>query len=236
MPLSGRGAALYQPIWAEDVADCVMAALAQGAGAARALRAGRPADALAPRDRRARAAAAGRPRPIVSVPSPVVNRVLRAAEVLLKSRAPATWDEAELLEVSMTSAAGTADVVGARDHAAADGRRAGPHGAGAGAGRALTAAPTASVRPTTYGIATTAWPVSGWNATRLPRATITLGGDSRSTVNGAAAAPHGRVRRGAQRVAACDSTARPRHRDRAVGPGGDVVEHRAALARDDARG
>jgi NADH dehydrogenase len=57
-------------------------------------------------------AAAGRARPILSVPSPLVNRVLRAAEVLLKSRAPATWDEAELLEVSMTSAAGMADVVG----------------------------------------------------------------------------------------------------------------------------
>jgi uncharacterized protein YbjT (DUF2867 family) len=27
MPISGRGRALYQPIWAEDVADCVLAAL-----------------------------------------------------------------------------------------------------------------------------------------------------------------------------------------------------------------
>src|ERR1700680_4142329 len=27
VPVSGRGRALYQPIWAEDVADCVMAAL-----------------------------------------------------------------------------------------------------------------------------------------------------------------------------------------------------------------
>src|SRR5436853_2544000 len=27
MPVSGRGRALYQPIWAEDVADCVIAAL-----------------------------------------------------------------------------------------------------------------------------------------------------------------------------------------------------------------
>jgi NADH dehydrogenase len=34
---------------------------------------------------------------------------LRVAETLLKSRAPATWDEAELLEVSMTSARGVAD-------------------------------------------------------------------------------------------------------------------------------
>src|SRR5262249_4110364 len=44
MPVSGRGRALYQPIWAEDVADCVVAALhgrpdsvtGNGAGSARA--------------------------------------------------------------------------------------------------------------------------------------------------------------------------------------------------------
>ena len=54
---------------------------------------------------------------------------------------------------------------------------------GTPAGRALTAAPTANVRPMRYGIATTTWPVSGWKATRLPRATITFAGDRRSTVN-----------------------------------------------------
>jgi uncharacterized protein YbjT (DUF2867 family) len=32
MPVSGRGRALYQPIWAEDVADCVIAALRGPAG------------------------------------------------------------------------------------------------------------------------------------------------------------------------------------------------------------
>ena len=34
MPVSGRGRASYQPIWAEDVADCVMAALRATAGEA----------------------------------------------------------------------------------------------------------------------------------------------------------------------------------------------------------
>src|ERR1700727_1554507 len=34
MPVSGRGRALYQPIWAEDVADCVIAALRSGAAGA----------------------------------------------------------------------------------------------------------------------------------------------------------------------------------------------------------
>src|ERR1019366_896120 len=32
MPVSGRGRALYQPIWAEDAADCVIAALRAPAG------------------------------------------------------------------------------------------------------------------------------------------------------------------------------------------------------------
>ena len=64
--------------------------------------------------------AAGRPRRLVSVPSPLVCRALRAAEALLKSRAPATWDEAELLEVSMTSPAARR-TPWPRRHAAADG-------------------------------------------------------------------------------------------------------------------
>jgi uncharacterized protein YbjT (DUF2867 family) len=112
MPLSGRGRALYQPIWAEDVADCVMAALSVEAEPRERYELAGPQTLSHREIVELVLAAAGRTRRIVSVPSPVVNRVLRAAEVLLKSRAPATWDEAELLEVSMTSAAGTADVVG----------------------------------------------------------------------------------------------------------------------------
>jgi NADH dehydrogenase len=55
--------------------------------------------------------AAGRSRPLVHVPAPLVSRVLRLAETLLGARAPATPDEAELLEVSMTSARGAADAI-----------------------------------------------------------------------------------------------------------------------------
>jgi uncharacterized protein YbjT (DUF2867 family) len=53
--------------------------------------------------------AAGRPRPILNVPTPIVSRALRVLEMLMKSKAPATWDEAELLEVSMLARQGTAD-------------------------------------------------------------------------------------------------------------------------------
>jgi NADH dehydrogenase len=114
MPISGSGRAIYQPIWAEDVADCVMAALA---------RSERSLDG----DRRERYELAGpetlshseiarsvqraldRRRPLVHVPTPIVSRSLRALEALAGPRAFATWDEAELMEVPMVSARGTAD-------------------------------------------------------------------------------------------------------------------------------
>jgi len=128
MPVSGRGRALYQPIWAEDVADCVVAALG-----------GREADAVTndgvgerraggERPRRARYELAGpetlshndlvrivlrslhRKRAVVHVPTPIVSRALRVLERISGPRAFATWDEAELMEVPMISARGTADV------------------------------------------------------------------------------------------------------------------------------
>ena len=113
MPLSGRGEALYQPIWVQDVADCVLRVLGSPAGG------GHERFELAgPQTLSHRQIvetvlrAAGRPRRLVSVPSPLVCRTLRVAEALLKSRTPATWDEAELLEVSMTTPGGAADVNG----------------------------------------------------------------------------------------------------------------------------
>jgi len=108
MPVSGRGRAQYQPIWAEDVADCMMAALGAPNGSGRHELAGPQTlshQAMVELVLRA----AGRSRPTVNVPTSVVSRVLRGVEMLMKSRAPATWDEVELLEVSMTSARGTAD-------------------------------------------------------------------------------------------------------------------------------
>ncbi|HEX2088084.1 MAG TPA: NAD(P)H-binding protein [Solirubrobacteraceae bacterium] len=109
-PLPGRGTARYQPIWADDAADCVMAVLGDvdGDGGARYELAG--PDTLTHDEMVALITrAAGRERPRLKVPSPLVRAMLRATETLMKSKAPATWDEAELLEVSMTSRRGTAD-------------------------------------------------------------------------------------------------------------------------------
>jgi NADH dehydrogenase len=112
VPVSGRGRAVFQPIWAQDVADCVMALLDESAPPAE----GRGRYELAGPETishtdlvRTVLRASGRSRPLVHVPTPVVSRALRGIETIMKSKAPATWDEVELLEVSMTSTHGTAD-------------------------------------------------------------------------------------------------------------------------------
>ncbi|HEV2753991.1 MAG TPA: NAD(P)H-binding protein [Solirubrobacteraceae bacterium] len=142
VPAPGRGRVSAQPIWADDVADCLMALLdGRGDGRVRHELAG--PDTLSHRAIVEIALrAAGRPRPVVRVPGRAARRLLRASEWVLGSRAPVTWDEAELLEVPMTTARGTADaqalgvtprsmaaVLGATDperadHPASAGRRA----------------------------------------------------------------------------------------------------------------
>ncbi len=43
------------------------------------------------------------------MPELMTRAGLRSIETLMKSKAPVTWDEAELFQVSMLSARGTAD-------------------------------------------------------------------------------------------------------------------------------
>jgi NADH dehydrogenase len=113
MPIVGPGQAGFQPIWAEDVADCVIATL--------------PGGPLAEESDGARYELAGpetltyrqivecalqtsrRHRPIVGLPTRMVRRTLNLLELLMGPAAFATWDEAELLQVPMTSRHGTAD-------------------------------------------------------------------------------------------------------------------------------
>lgn len=111
MPVSGSGRALYQPIWADDVADCVMAVLdGSGPEAARSRYELAGPEVLSYRDMVELALRSfRRQRPIVGVPLPVVRRVLRLAELVAGPAVFATWDEVELMEVPMTSRSGTAD-------------------------------------------------------------------------------------------------------------------------------
>ena len=113
MPMSGRGRALFQPIWAEDVADCVAGALSDTVEDTIELKfpfelAG--PDTLSHRQLLELALRSfGRQRPILPVPTPIVSRALRAVEAVADGRAFATWDEAELMEVSMTAGSGPRD-------------------------------------------------------------------------------------------------------------------------------
>jgi len=113
MPVSGSGRALFQPIWSEDVAACVMAALrrprAPGEQPERFELVG--PQTLSHTDIvRLVLRSRNRRRPIVHVPTALVSRALRLLESVAGTHAFATWDEAELLEVPMLAPRGTADV------------------------------------------------------------------------------------------------------------------------------
>jgi uncharacterized protein YbjT (DUF2867 family) len=108
MPVSGDGRARFQPIWAEDVARSVVAALAGEA---------RPRYELAGPETLSYddmsdlvSRIAGRPRPLVHVPLPLIRSSLIALRSVFGEAVFATWEEAELMEVSMISERGTADV------------------------------------------------------------------------------------------------------------------------------
>jgi uncharacterized protein YbjT (DUF2867 family) len=107
VPVSGSGRALYQPIWAEDVADVVMAALSNGASGSYDL-AGPEVlsyDDIVRTTLRAR----GRRRRLLHVPLPVVRASLRGLRRVAGPKVFATWEEAELLEEPMVTERGTED-------------------------------------------------------------------------------------------------------------------------------
>src|SRR5262249_42328711 len=113
MPISGSGGAGYQPIWADDVADCVMATLPGGAHAAATI--GRRYELAGPEilsyEEIVRCALDSfhRRRRIVKLPIAIVRPSLKLVELLTGPTAFATWDEAELLEVPLIAGGGTAD-------------------------------------------------------------------------------------------------------------------------------
>jgi uncharacterized protein YbjT (DUF2867 family) len=113
MPIPGAGRASFQPIWAEDVADCVLSALPGGsmAAAAEGARFELAGPETLTHEQIVETALRSfhRPRPIVHVPVQIVRRALTLLEWLMGPAAFATWDEAELMEISMTARDGSAD-------------------------------------------------------------------------------------------------------------------------------
>jgi len=109
LPVSGEGDALYQPIWAHDVARAVLGWVESPDGARQRYELAGPQVLSYDDMARTVAASAGRPRPLLHVPLPLVRSGLIWLRRLVGENAFATWEEAELMEVPMTTAGGTAD-------------------------------------------------------------------------------------------------------------------------------
>jgi NADH dehydrogenase len=107
LPVSGDGQARFEPIWAQDAALCVVAALAQGERERYELAGPETLSYDEMSDLVSRVA--GRPRPLVHLPLPLIRSSLIAMRSLFGEAVFATWEEAELMEVPMVSERGTAD-------------------------------------------------------------------------------------------------------------------------------
>jgi uncharacterized protein YbjT (DUF2867 family) len=117
VPVSGSGRARYQPIWARDVARCVVSSLrGRGAGSGAGADAHRRYELAGPEIlsydgivERLLQASGRDHRPLLHMPLGLVRAGLRSLELVAGPSVFATWEEAELMEVSMTSDRGTAD-------------------------------------------------------------------------------------------------------------------------------
>ncbi|HEY6397818.1 MAG TPA: NAD(P)H-binding protein, partial [Solirubrobacteraceae bacterium] len=114
VPVVGSGRAPFQPIWAEEVAACLLAALPGGtraheASGARYELAG-PEVLTYEEIVRCALRSFGRRRLVARIPRALVRRTLKLLELVMGPAAFATWDEVQLLEVPTISSRGTADV------------------------------------------------------------------------------------------------------------------------------
>jgi uncharacterized protein YbjT (DUF2867 family) len=113
IPIPGDGTATFEPIWSGDVAECVLAVLPGGRAATEGI--GARYELAGPEALTQREIvelvmrSLPRRRRIVGVPTGTVRRGLKLVELLAGPTAFATWDEAELLQVPLVAAAGTAD-------------------------------------------------------------------------------------------------------------------------------
>jgi NADH dehydrogenase len=109
LPISGAGRSAYEPIWAADVASCVLADLDRGGDGDRRHELAGPQRLTYDQMARLIARATGRERPLVHLPLGLVHYGLTGLRRLAGDAVFATWEEAELMEVPMLSARGVAD-------------------------------------------------------------------------------------------------------------------------------
>jgi len=107
LPVSGEGRARFEPIWAQDAARCVVAALERGEQERYELAGPEILSYDEMSDLVSRVA--GRPRPLVHLPLPLIRAGLIGFRSLFGEAVFATWEEAELMEVPMVSERGTQD-------------------------------------------------------------------------------------------------------------------------------
>jgi uncharacterized protein YbjT (DUF2867 family) len=113
MPIAGDGETRFQPIWAEDAADCLMAALDRPPGPSedghRAFDLAGPETLSYDEIAELALRPSGRRRPLLHVPMPAVRAGLRGLERIVGPSVFATPEEVDLMEEPMTSPRGTAD-------------------------------------------------------------------------------------------------------------------------------
>lgn len=110
VPVPGSGRARCQPIWAEDVASCLIAVLRQPPNEDhRRYELAGPETLSYDEAIRTVLRCAGRKRPLLNIPAPVARRPLRLLERITGPDAPLTWNEAQLLAADSVSAHGAAD-------------------------------------------------------------------------------------------------------------------------------
>ena len=107
VPVSGSGRAVFEPVWAEDVAEAVVHALSNGTSSSFEL----AGPELLSYDDIVRVAlrSSRRRRRLLHVPLPIVRASLRSLRRIGGPKVFATWEEAELMEVPMTTPRGTGD-------------------------------------------------------------------------------------------------------------------------------
>jgi uncharacterized protein YbjT (DUF2867 family) len=109
LPITGSGKTLFQPIWADDAAACVMAVLDGQRNGDGTVELAGPETLSHDQIAKLILRSLGRRRRLLHVPLPVTRVSLRTLEAVVGSSAAfATWEEAELMEIPMTSSGGTA--------------------------------------------------------------------------------------------------------------------------------
>jgi NADH dehydrogenase len=110
IPISGNGRSRYQPVWADDVARAVEHSLKEDGPGDHLYELAGPETMTYAEMSELVGLLAGRPRPVIRIPLHLVHLGLTAIHKLVGENAFATWQEAELMRVSMVSKRGTTDL------------------------------------------------------------------------------------------------------------------------------